>query len=70
MESVGKVSRYMNKNVTGQIKNKELKVIYFPIKEMLAYFFAKPLHDILFIKHWSYALGIHAYEMKIVYEII
>ena len=53
-KSGGKGSRHIKIKyffVTDKIKDKELKIIYCPTKEMIADFFTKPLQGILFVHH-------------------
>lgn len=60
MKSVGKISRHIRIKyffITKRVKEKEMKVIYYPTKEMVAAFFTKPLKGVLFIVHRNTILG-------------
>ena len=60
-KSVGKGSRHIKIKyffVTDKIQYKELKIIYYPTKEMIADFFKKPLQGILFVELRNTILGI------------
>ena len=61
MKSVGKGSRHIRIKyffATDKIKDKEMKVIYCPTKEMLADFYTKPLQGALFLKHQNKIMGV------------
>ena len=68
MKSVGKNSRHIRIKyffVTDRVKDKELKIIYCPTKEMVADFFTKPLQGVLFVTHRNMVLGIGEDDMPI-----
>ena len=61
MKPVGKNSRHIRIKyyfVTDRVKDKELKIIYCPTKEMVADFFTKSLQGVLFVTHRNTVLGI------------
>ena len=66
MKSVEQNSRHVNIKhffVTDRVKDKELKVMYCPTKEMIADLFTKPLQGILFTTHQDTVLGISQEDM-------
>ena len=66
LKSVGKGSRHINIKyffVINNIKDKEIKVIYYPTKEMLADFFTKPLPGVLFVQLRNTILGLKQENM-------
>ena len=68
MKSVGKNSRHIRIKyffVTDRVKDKELKVIYCPTKEMVADFFTKPLQGVLFVTHRNTVLGVSQNDMPL-----
>lgn len=67
-KSVGKGSRHIKIKyffVTDKMKDKELKVIYCPTKEMIADFFTKRLQGILFMELRNAILGIKQEDMPL-----
>ena len=68
MKLCGKGSRHIRIEyffVTDKIKNKELTIIYFPTKQMVADFFTKPLQGELYFVHRNSILGIRAEDIPI-----
>ena len=59
MTFVGKSSRHIrivHLFITERVKDKELKIIYCPTKDMVADVFTKPLQGVLFITHRNIVL--------------
>ena len=70
MKSVDKSSGHIKIKyffVTDRMKDKELKVIYCPTKEMVIDFFTKFLQGVLFIGLRISMIGIHANDDNIIY---
>ena len=67
-KSVGKGSRHIKIKyffVTDKIKDKELKIVYCPTKEMTADFFTKPLQGKLFVVLRNAILGLRHEDMPL-----
>ena len=67
-QSIGKGSRHKEIKyffITDKVKNKEVKVMYCPTKQMVADFFTKPLQGILYFTHINAVLGINEEDMTL-----
>ena len=67
MKSVGKGTRLKIKYffVADKVKGKEVKIVYYPTKEMISDFYTKPLQDTLFRTHRNVILGIDESDMPL-----
>ena len=66
--SIGKASRHVKIKyffITDKVKNKELRIIYCPTKQMIADFFTKPLQGGLYFTHRNAILGIQECDMPL-----
>ena len=67
-QSIVKGSRHIRIKyvfITDKVKYKEVKVIYCPTKQMMAYFFTKPLQGAIYIVHRNEIMGINNDDMPI-----
>ena len=66
--SIGKASRHVKIKyffITDKVKSKELRIMYCPTKQMIAYFFTKPLQGELYFTHRNVILGIQECDMPL-----